>query len=157
SLPIARPARIVKPIAVVGFARDVVALTKPRITLMAAIVSAGAMLLAPGAIGVKDGLLSLLGIAMAVAGAGALNMWAGRDVDALMHRRAPRPLPAGRLPGAWALLVGCALAFGSLPLLDVHAGRLTMALTLFSLFVYVLVYTPMKRTSPWALVVGAVP
>src|SRR6185503_11850073 len=57
----------------VGFAKDIVALTKPRITLMAGIVAAGAMLLAPGAITLADALYSLLGIAMAVAGAGALN------------------------------------------------------------------------------------
>ncbi len=145
------------PRSLLATGRDVVALTKPGITTMALIVGAGAMLLAPGSIGVVDALLSLLGIAMAVAGAGALNMWVERDVDALMKRTAARPLPAGRLSGAWALVVGGGLSFGALPLLAVHAGPLSTALTLFSLFIYVLVYTPMKRTSPWALIVGAVP
>jgi protoheme IX farnesyltransferase len=44
-----------------------------------------------------------------------------------------------------------------LPLLFRFGGPLTLGLGLFSLFLYVLVYTPMKRTSPWSLVVGAVP
>ena len=138
-------------------AKDVVALTKPSITLMAVIVAAGAMLLAPGHIALADALWSLAGVAMAVAGAGALNMLVERDVDALMTRTAARPLPAGRLHWGFALVVGGALSAAALPILWAHGGVLCAALTGFSLFVYVLVYTPMKRTSPWALVVGAVP
>ena len=102
-------------------------------------------------------ILAVVAIAMAVAGAGALNMLVERDVDLLMERTRDRPLPAGRLDPIWALVVGIALSFGSLPILWGVGGPLPVALTAFSLFVYVLVYTPMKRTSPWALVVGAVP
>jgi heme o synthase len=141
-------------VAAVG---DVIALTKPRITAMAAIVAAGAMLLAPGTVSAVDAVLALLGITMAVAGAGALNMLVERDVDVLMERTRERPLASRRMGAVWGLLIGSALSFGALPLLWVVGGPLTCALTAFSLFVYVLVYTPMKRTSPWALLVGAVP
>lgn len=142
--------------------RDVAALMKPRITAMATVVAAGAMLLAtyqkaPRALALADGALALLAIAMAVAGAGALNMFIERDVDALMERTRDRPLPARRLEPLWGLLVGGGLSLGALPILWAVGGALPVALTVFSLFVYVLVYTPMKRTSPWALVVGAVP
>ncbi len=136
---------------------DLLALTKPRITAMTLIVGGGAMLLSPGAIALADAALVLLGMALVVGGAGALNMWLERDVDALMERTASRPLPARRLPSGAALALGLALSFSSLPLLWLHGGPLTAGLAAFSLFVYVLVYTPMKRTSPWALVVGAVP
>lgn len=137
--------------------KDIVQLTKPRITAMALIVAAGAVLLAPGTIHVVDAMLVLVGIGMAVGGAGALNMFVERDVDLLMERTRGRPLASGRLGATWGLLIGSALGFGSLPLLYVVGGPLTCALTAFSLFAYVLVYTPMKRTSPWALPVGAVP
>lgn len=141
--------------------RDVAALMKPRITAMASIVAAGAMLLASDDTGrslsATDGALALCAIAMAVAGAGALNMLIERDVDVLMERTRNRPLPAGRLDPIWALVVGVALSLGALPILWSVGGALPVALTAFSLFVYVFVYTPMKRTSPWALVVGAVP
>jgi protoheme IX farnesyltransferase len=90
-------------------------------------------------------------------GAGALNMLLERDVDALMVRTQDRPLAARRLPPAVALAVGGALCVASLPLLLGQGNALTLGLGLFSLFLYVLVYTPMKRTSPWSLVVGAVP
>lgn len=136
---------------------DLLALTKPRITAMTLIVGGGAMLLSPGAISLADAALVLLGMALVVGGAGALNMWLERDVDALMERTATRPLPARRLPAGAALVLGLALSLASLPLLWIHGSPLTAGLAAFSLFVYVLVYTPMKRTSPWALVVGAVP
>lgn len=155
----ARPsAKATAAVGLLRTARDVVALTKPRITAMASIVGAGAMLLASnGSFALERGVLGVLAIAMAVAGAGALNMLVERDVDVLMERTRDRPLPARRLDAAWALLVGVALSFGSLPILWHVGGPVPVALTAFSLFVYVLVYTPMKRTSPWALVVGAVP
>lgn len=140
-----------------GWLVDVAALTKPRITAMTLIVGGGAMLLAPGSISTSYALLSLLGMALVVGGAGALNMWLERDVDALMERTATRPLPGRRLRPRTALAVGLLLALSSLPILWVAASPLTAGLAAFSLFVYVLVYTPMKRTSPWALVVGAVP
>ncbi|MCC7069959.1 MAG: protoheme IX farnesyltransferase [Deltaproteobacteria bacterium] len=136
---------------------DLLALTKPRITAMTLVVGGGAMLLSPGTIALEAAVLVLLGMALVVGGAGALNMWLERDVDALMERTASRPLPARRLPGAVALALGLALSFASLPLLWSYGSPLTAGLAACSLFVYVLVYTPMKRTSPWALVVGAVP
>ncbi|MBI1949525.1 MAG: protoheme IX farnesyltransferase [Deltaproteobacteria bacterium] len=136
---------------------DLLALTKPRITAMTLVVGGGTMLLTPGGIALADAALVLLGMALVVGGAGALNMWLERDVDALMERTADRPLPARRLPPTVALALGLALSASSLPLLWLHASPLTTGLAAFSLFVYVLVYTPMKRASPWALVVGAVP
>jgi protoheme IX farnesyltransferase len=138
-------------------ARDLIALTKPSITAMAGVVALAAMLMAPGLRAPREVVLSLMGIMMAVAGAGALNMLVERDVDALMTRTALRPLPTGRLPPASALVIGAALCVVALLLLYLVASPLTCALTAFSLFVYVAVYTPMKRTSPWSLLVGAVP
>jgi protoheme IX farnesyltransferase len=136
----------------------VVSLTKPRITLMSVLVAAGSMALAPVSLGLVNGALALLAVAASVAGAGALNMYLERDVDGLMTRTRTRPLPDGRLDPAWALLVGGALSAVSLPLMAVASnGPIATALTGFALFLYVLVYTPMKQRSPWSLVVGAVP
>jgi len=138
--------------------RDIAALTKPNITLMSVIVAVGSMALAPTFPTWTDALLALLAIAMSVAGAGALNMFIERDVDRLMSRTRERPLPTGRLDPIWALLVGLALAGTSLPLMALATpGPVATGLTAFALFTYVLVYTPMKQRSPWALMVGAVP
>lgn len=138
--------------------RDVVALTKPRITMMSVLVALGSMALAPAFPVWTDALLALLATGLSVSGAGALNMFLERDVDRLMSRTKERPLPTGRLDSFWALLVGGTLAALSLPLMAASTpGALPTALTGFALFLYVLVYTPMKQRSAWSLVVGAVP
>jgi protoheme IX farnesyltransferase len=138
-------------------AADVVALTKPRITMMAVLTAAGALMLAPGSLSFFDSLLSLLGIGLLVSGAGALNMFIERDVDGLMVRTRNRPLPAGRLAPPSGVLTGALLCAVAIPLIAHSANALTALLGAFSLFVYVLVYTPMKRTSAWAMIIGAVP
>lgn len=137
---------------------DLVALTKPSITAMSVLVAGGGLLLAPGILGLSRALLVLLGVGCSVAGAGALNMYLERDTDGLMARTRDRPLPSGRLDAFWALFVGLSLLAASFPLLLFAAnGPLAAWLTGFAAFVYVLVYTPMKRKSALSLVVGAVP
>jgi protoheme IX farnesyltransferase len=139
---------------------DVVALGKPRIAAMALIVGVGTFCLSTTtftAAALTRGVFGLLGVTLLVMGAGALNMFLERDVDALMLRTRDRPLAARRLPPAVAVVVGGVSVGVALPLLWRWGNALTLGLGLFSLFLYVLVYTPMKRTSPWSLIVGAVP
>lgn len=138
--------------------RDLVTLTKPRITFMSVLVAGGALALAPLRLSLTDGLLALLAVGLSVSGAGALNMYLERDVDGRMARTKDRPLPTGRMEPFWALFVGLALAVSSVPVMALAAnGPLAPALTGFAIFLYVLVYTPMKQVSPWSLPVGAVP
>lgn len=141
--------------------RDVIQLMKPGITVMSVLVAAGAMAIAARTAGVGVTwplvLLSLLGVAASVAGAGALNQWLERDLDARMSRTCDRPLPTGRLDVPWAIGAGIVLGVGAIPLLYVAAGPVCAALTALALGLYVLVYTPMKQHSAWAVVVGAVP
>src|SRR3989338_5251314 len=136
---------------------DLVALTKPRITLMTLLVAGGCMMLAEARLSALNGLLALLGIALLVSGSSAFNMYLERDYDKLMLRTRDRPLPAGRLKPGWALGLGFGASILALPVLVVSTNALTAGLGFGSLIIYVLVYTPMKRLSTWALVVGAVP
>ena len=138
--------------------KDLVALMKPNITAMSVLVAGGSLLLAPSSTSWSQALGVLLAVACSVAGAGSLNMFLERDVDRLMARTKDRPLPAGRMEPYWAILVGGTLAVLSLPLMAASSsGAVATWLTGFAIFVYVWVYTPMKRTSYWSLVVGAVP
>jgi protoheme IX farnesyltransferase len=143
------------PASLLGRLADLVALSKPRITLMASAVAGGAMALAttppsPGAIAG-----TLAGVALVVAAANALNMALERDVDAAMERTRDRPLPAGRLSTSTAVALGLGLLAASLPVLLVAAGPLAAALGALAWANYVLVYTPLKRRTAWAVVVGA--
>ncbi len=143
--------------------RDVMALAKPRITLMVVITAAGGLFLpgragqlhaAPSAATVAS---TLVGLAMIVAGANALNMYLERDIDRRMVRTQNRPLPAGRMPPRFALWFGVVLSALSVPILAIGANPLTALLAVIANLLYVLAYTPLKQHSQYALHVGAIP
>ena len=141
-------------------ARDLVALTKPRITLLVLLTGAAGMGLAPGG-GSSSAKgwpmwLSLVGTALIVGSANALNMWWERDIDGLMSRTKSRPLPAGRMAPDVALAFGLFLALVATPMLFA-VNVATGVLGLVALVSYVVIYTPMKRYTWLALLVGAIP
>jgi len=140
----------------VPFVRDLVTLTKPRITALVLLTEAAGMCLAPGRVPARMLLLSLVGTALIVGSANSLNMWWERDVDARMDRTRDRPLPAGRMSPDVALAFGLALALVSVPMLFA-VNPATGLLGLVALVSYVAIYTPLKRHTYLALLVGAVP
>lgn len=133
-----------------------VELGKPRITMMVLITTLGGYWLAPH-VGTANLWPVLIGSALIVIGANALNMFLERDVDALMRRTQKRPLPSGRLQAQAALYFGIAISWLAIPLLTFWVNPLTAFLAALSLVIYVLIYTPMKRRSTAALLVGAIP
>lgn len=133
-------------------------MTKPRISAMVLVTATFAYVLATG--GVADPLhllITLLGVGLAGSGASVLNQYLERDTDARMERTRNRPLPAGVLTPHFALNLGVVLATAGCMLLVWQVNLLAAFLTLESTFLYVLVYTPMKRLTWWNTVVGAVP
>jgi heme o synthase len=150
--------RLAAPTSAVASKRvvDLVALTKPRITVIVVATCAAGMAIAPGKIPAPTALLALLGTALIVASANTLNMWWERDTDGLMARTRQRPLPAGRLASDIALFFGLALGASSIPML-MAVNLVTAGLGIVALVTYVLAYTPLKRHSPFALWVGAIP
>jgi len=150
-------------------ARDYIALTKPAINRMCLLMAAGGMFLANGylrigseskagfAIGVGTAILGLIGTALAVASANALNMWLERDTDKLMRRTKDRPLAAQRISADGALVFGVALGVAAVAILAVATNLATTLIGLLAIVSYVGIYTPLKYKAPLALVVGAVP
>jgi len=135
---------------------DLVALVKPRIMVMALLTAAGALSLAPVAIGTVHALLLLAGTALIVGSANTLNMWLERDTDCLMSRTKNRPLPQHRLAPATAFAFGMVQGVVALPVLAL-VGLVPAALGLVALLLYVGVYTPMKQRTHWATWIGAIP
>lgn len=143
-----------------GFAalvRDLAELAKPRVTALVVFTTAPGLWIAPGKIGPLRAAIVLAATALVVASANTLNCWMERDVDGLMLRTRRRPLPAGRLSAEAALVFGLVLAACSIPALLVATNGITALLGLIALVTYVLVYTPLKRISPVALVIGSIP
>jgi heme o synthase len=137
--------------------RDLVALSKPRILTLVLITATGGLVLAPGIPAPAVALALLVGTALLVASANALNMYLERDVDALMERTRDRPLPAGRLDPAVALLFGVVLGLIAAAILTFAVNPLTGMLGVVAHLSYVLVYTPLKQRTSAAVWVGAVP
>ena len=137
--------------------KDFVTLTKPAVTRMCLLTTLGGFLLAPVEVDVARLIAALVGTALAVGGANAFNMWWERDVDALMNRTRRRPLPAGRLRPDAAFYFALALSVASLVVLALGTNLLSAVIAAAAILSYVLVYTPLKRVSPAALVIGAIP
>lgn len=112
---------------------------------------------APGAFRFWDLVLLLLAGTLLTGASNALNQVLEVREDALMRRTADRPLVRGGLSATeavWsAFLAG---GFGTF-LLWMVFGPLTGILGFISLFMYVALYTPLKKHSPWAVFVGAFP
>jgi protoheme IX farnesyltransferase len=137
---------------------DYVALSKPRLNaLVVATSAAGYYLGAPSSPDLLRMAAAVAGTALVAAGAAALNQLYERDTDALMRRTRLRPLPDGRVPPAAARLFGIILSVAGLVLLGAFVNLPATLLALATLVVYLAIYTPMKRRSPKATLVGAVP
>jgi protoheme IX farnesyltransferase len=146
-----------RPIAFIPAVRDLIALTKPRITLMVLVTAAGGMWLAPGTVEVGSMAVMLITTGMVVGAANTLNCYLERDSDRLMARTAKRPLPDRRLEPSWALVLGVLMGLFSVPILTFAVNPVTGLLGLIALVSYVAIYTPMKQYTPAALFVGALP
>jgi len=137
---------------------DYFALTKPRLNfLVVASSAAGYFLGAPYAIDAWRMAEAVAGTALVAGGAAVLNQVAERDTDALMRRTRMRPLPDGRVSTREARLFGRVLAVAGLVVLAARTTPLAVALAAATLVIYLTIYTPMKRLTPAATFVGAVP
>lgn len=100
---------------------------------------------------------TLLGTGLTAAGAGALNHYLERNYDLLMVRTKNRPIPAGLVTPNEALLFGIIFVlFGSVILVD-KINALTGFLSLLTAFLYILVYTPLKRLTWLNTSIGSIP
>lgn len=140
-----------------GLVRDLIALTKPRITLLVVITAAGGFWLAPERRPALVAIVTLLAIAAVVMAANTLNCLIERDSDRFMSRTRDRPLPARRLGPVAAVRLAVVLGTIAVPLLAFVANPLTGLLAAVALVSYVWVYTPMKQRSASALFVGGIP
>ena len=133
-------------------------LTKPGITFFVAVTAAVGYLMA--VLPIVDWMTLFhvtLGTTLSTAGALALNQYIERDADGLMLRTQLRPIPSGRVPPERARLFGGLLLVAGIGHLLFWVGPLPTFLTALSAYLYNGVYTPMKKTSPLATPVGAIP
>lgn len=100
---------------------------------------------------------TLLGTLLVASGTATLNQYVERRYDARMRRTARRPLPSGRLAPARALWFGILLSMAGGVYLALAVNWLASALAAFTLLSYLLLYTPLKRKTPFCTLIGAFP
>jgi protoheme IX farnesyltransferase len=137
---------------------DFVTLTKPRLNLLVLVTTAAGLYLAsPDGVATPVLLHTLLGTALVAGGAAALNQVWERDTDALMRRTRTRPVASGRLRASEGLWFGMGLSTAGLVELAMGVNLISAAVAALTLGSYVLVYTPLKRRTSLATLVGAIP
>jgi protoheme IX farnesyltransferase len=137
---------------------DWITLAKVRVnTLVVATTAGGFYMGSRDPLDVMALVLTCAGTALVAGGAAALNQVAERDTDALMERTRTRPLAAARMSVLEGRMVGAVLSLAGLILLWVAISWLAASVALATLVSYVLFYTPLKRHTSFAAVVGAVP
>ena len=138
--------------------KSYIELTKPSITALVLVTTVLGFYCAQGNLHHPWLLLwTLLGSALSCAGASVLNQYLERDADALMNRTRRRPLPSGTISPERALSFGIILVLSGLVVLCWKVNILTAFLSLLTCFLYVLVYTPMKKMSWLNTTIGAIP
>ena len=132
-------------------------LTKPRLGALVLVTTlVGFVLSGGGPVEGRRLLWTLLGTALTVGAANALNQWMERGLDARMRRTCRRPLPGGRLRPWQALAWGAGLGVAGPLLLFRMVNPLTAALGVAAEVIYLLIYTPLKTRSSLCTLAGAV-
>jgi protoheme IX farnesyltransferase len=135
--------------------RDYAVLLKPRVMSLVVFTAMVGMILAPGKPDPVTAVAAIVCVALGAGAAGAINMWYDRDIDGVMTRTRNRPLPAGRLQPAAALVLGVCLALVSVAVMVELVNAMAAALLALTIVYYVLVYTVwLKRRTPQNIVIG---
>lgn len=142
-----------------SFISDFKKLVKLRLTLTVVFSASVAFLVGSkvqGDINWINWLILTVGGFLVTGCANGFNEIIEKDLDKLMTRTADRPLPSGRMNTGQALVLSVFMGLiGTIMLFQLNL--LTGALSVFSIILYAIVYTPIKRVGPIAVFVGAFP
>ena len=133
-------------------------MTKPGIMIMVLVTTALGFYFADH--GIQNPILllwTLIGSALTCGGASVLNQYLERDVDALMQRTQKRPIPMGVISPEEAMSFGLSLILIGLLVFCWKVNLLTAFLSLLTCFLYIVIYTPMKRLTWLNTTFGAIP
>lgn len=133
-------------------------LLKFRLSLLVALSAVFGYAMAAGSSS-SWSLLVLMGIGglMITGASNALNQVFERVYDGMMERTAARPMPTGRLQVREAVIFALLLGMSGIALLGYFFNLEAALLGIIGLLSYAFVYTPMKRLSPFAVFIGAIP
>ncbi len=130
---------------------------KMRLASLVVFSAAMAFLTAPGPINWMSFMMLIVGGVFTTASANGFNQVIERDLDKLMSRTANRPIPEGRMSAQEGLIAATLFGLLGVFILTYYLNVTCGVLGLLSIVLYTMAYTPLKRLSPFAVFVGAIP
>jgi protoheme IX farnesyltransferase len=139
---------------------DYYELTKPRLNMLVVVTTCVGYYIAARTANVSlfhwTIIHTLIGTTLTAASAAVLNQVVEKPFDQMMRRTRNRPIASGRLSSAEGTIFGAALGILGIGYLALAANPLTALLGAITWVTYMLIYTPMKRKSPYCTLVGAI-
>lgn len=129
-------------------------LTKIRITLFVMITSGFGFILAKGNLSSQI-IVPTFAVFLLACGSASINQIQERKTDALMNRTKNRPLPSGKIKLKTAKLISIILILSGSVLLLISSGEIALSLGILNVIWYNLIYTPLKKVTPLAIIPGA--
>jgi protoheme IX farnesyltransferase len=137
---------------------DLAALAKVRLNALVVATTAGGYFMAsPARVDFAALVATCIGTALVAGAAAAINQVYERDLDRLMLRTLRRPVAEGRMSSSEGLVIAGILALAGLLALSLVVAPAAAILAVVTLATYILIYTPLKRRTSLATIVGAVP
>lgn len=137
---------------------DIAQLTKMRLSLLVVFSAAMAFLIgSSGDVDVVKLILLVIGGVLVTGSANAFNQIMEKDLDRLMNRTRERPLPDQRMKPHYAFALALVIGVAGLVILFFYLNSMAGFLGLAALISYTVMYTPLKRITPFAVFVGAFP
>ncbi len=143
---------------IVAKLKDYAQLMKFRLSMLVVFSSGiGYLMGLTGAINWQGLVMICFGGMLTAGASNALNQIIEKDFDGLMKRTANRPLPTERMAIVEAILFSGVLAVSGIGILWIYFNEAAALLSAIALLSYAFIYTPLKRYSPIAVYVGAIP
>lgn len=148
-----------KPITVMSKVRDYGQFIKLRLAALVVLSAAIGYVIGVGHGDISWGkmLLLVLGGFLVTGSSNGFNQIWERNLDKLMDRTQNRPLPQERMGMNESLLIAALTGITGVVILWVFMNPLSGILGLIALLLYTVVYTPLKRVTPFAVFIGAFP
>ena len=102
-------------------------------------------------------LILILGGFLVTCSSNGFNQIIERNLDKLMNRTKTRPLPQERMGINESLVLASLMGISGVLLLWLYMNPMSGILSTLALILYTVVYTPLKRITPFAVFVGAFP
>lgn len=137
--------------------RDYAAFIKMRLSSLVVFSAAISFVIGSHQVNWSKMLLLILGGFLVTGSSNGFNQIIEKNLDKLMHRTQNRPLPQDRMGINESLILAFFMGIAGIAILWIFMNPLSGILGLIALILYTVVYTPLKRITPFAVFVGALP